>query len=204
MSPTSFKQRSPEWFLQRSGKFTASNIWKLFDTPDVAEAYIEQVVKERILFEAAPEKGSFATRWGQKYEPIAKKLFENAWGVKVKEVGFIDSVDPELAGWVGASPDGIIEGYDAGIEIKCPNKKLFLQTRDYGQIIWKHRYQITCLALVTGLTQWFYISYNPSVEGQRIFVRTLSWSELPIEVVHTRLVEVVKKAKELEEKLKWK
>ncbi|MFQ3621830.1 MAG: YqaJ viral recombinase family protein [Spirochaetales bacterium] len=202
MSHESFIQHSSDRFQQRSGKFIASEIWRLFDIPEVSKAYIESVVRERVYFQAMPKKSSFPTPWEKKYRPIARKLFENTWGYKVQEAGFYEPMDPQLAGWVWASLDGIIPEIGAGIVIKCPNKNLFLQSRDYGQVIWKHRFQLTCLALVTGLTRWFYISFNPSVEGQQLYVRPFSWFDLPIKEIRDRLVQVVKRAKELEEKLR--
>jgi putative phage-type endonuclease len=118
------EQRSPEWFKQRKGKLTGSNVgaalglnpWK---TP---EALIRQMVRE---YHGAESEftGSVATEYGTLHEPLAQMDYQTKTGNFVEECGFF--VHPEYD-WLGASPDGLI-GQDGVLEIKCPfglrNKK---------------------------------------------------------------------------------
>lgn len=111
------EQRSPEWFEQRKGKLTGSNIgaalglnpWK---TP---EDLIRQMVRE---YHGAESEftGNAATEYGTTHEPLALLDYTMEIGQNVTECGFI--VHPVYE-WIGASPDGLI-GDDAVIEIKCP------------------------------------------------------------------------------------
>lgn len=60
-----------------------------------------------------------ATRWGQKYEDIAIRLYTLLTNDTVHEFGLI--CHPELP-WLGASPDGITNK-GVMIEIKCPKSR---------------------------------------------------------------------------------
>lgn len=55
--------------------------------------------------------------YGQVNEPIAIKAIEHKFGIKVKKCGiFLDAVEYYL----GASPDGMIDGSNGIVEVKCP------------------------------------------------------------------------------------
>ena len=56
-------------------------------------------------------------RHGRTYESAAIQKFSEVKGKRVTKCGFY--VDPDLP-YLGASPDGIIEGEDAVVEVKCP------------------------------------------------------------------------------------
>ena len=58
-----------------------------------------------------------AIRHGQTYESVAVAKFSEVTGKKVRKSGLC--IDPDLP-FLGASPDGFIEGEDAVIEVKCP------------------------------------------------------------------------------------
>ena len=58
-----------------------------------------------------------AIRHGLTYESVALKKFSEMTGKKVLKSGFC--IDPELP-FLGASPDGFVEGEDAVVEVKCP------------------------------------------------------------------------------------
>lgn len=111
------EQRSPEWFKQRIGKITGSNIgsalginpWKTKD--DLIRSMV------RAFHGAESEfKGNIATEYGTLHEPLATMEYFGKTGNFVEECGFY--VHPEYD-WLGASPDGLI-GDDGLIEIKCP------------------------------------------------------------------------------------
>jgi putative phage-type endonuclease len=111
------EQRSAEWFEQRRGRLTGSNIgaalginpWK---TPD---DLIRQMVREYHGAESEFQ-GNIATQHGTNHEPLALIDYEMTTGSTVQECGFF--VHPEHD-WLGASPDGLI-GDDGLVEIKCP------------------------------------------------------------------------------------
>ncbi len=65
-------------------------------------------------------KGCAATKHGQKFEPIARKWFEQKTGTTVMQSGIIICKgEPYLA----ASPDGVIDP-ETLLEIKCPTRPL--------------------------------------------------------------------------------
>ena len=129
-------QRSDEWFLARKTKITASeaaaciprtpetchsylNAFKLDfkdlkkkDTMDDYTSYTEFIKKK---IESKPFSNKF-TMWGQKYEPIAQKLYTFLTGKDVEEFGLLPHARYK---WLGASPDGICPD-GTMLEIKCP------------------------------------------------------------------------------------
>jgi putative phage-type endonuclease len=117
MRNNEMEQRSEEWFKDRKGKLTGSNIgaalgvnpWK---TPD---DLIRQMVRE---YHGAESEftGNIATEYGRLHEPLASMDYMAKTGNMVQECGFY--VHPEHD-WLGASPDGLIDE-DGLIEIKCP------------------------------------------------------------------------------------
>lgn len=134
------EQRSKEWFQQRIGRVTGSNVGAAlgvnpYKTPD---DLIRQMVREYHGAESEFQ-GNVATFWGQNNEPTALLDFEMETGKTVSDVGFLTYQD-----WLGASPDGLIDGEPAVTEIKCPfgqrskNTPQFKSAKDqphyYGQM----------------------------------------------------------------------
>jgi len=64
-------------------------------------------------------QGNVATRWGQKYEPVATQIYERKTREEVIEFGLIRH---HAYPWLGASPDGITPG-GRMLEIKCPYRR---------------------------------------------------------------------------------
>lgn len=111
------KQKSAEWFKQRKGRVTGSNVGAAlnlnpYKTPD---DLIRQMVRE--YHGAEPEfVSNVATEWGSFNEEGAQAEYTMETGNAVEECGFF--VHPEHE-WLGASPDGKVNGYGV-LEIKCP------------------------------------------------------------------------------------
>lgn len=113
------QQRSIEWFEQRLGKFTSSELHKLMKSgrskterfSETAKTYILEKVAEVIT--GAPKQATGAAlEWGIYQEIYAKEVYENTYG-KVEDCGFFEYNEV-----FGGSPDGVLEG--GIIEIKCP------------------------------------------------------------------------------------
>jgi hypothetical protein len=115
------EQGTDEWRRVRAGIPTASSFHKIV-TPTgkfsaQARDYACTLVAEHLL--GRPLDGLMPLDWverGRELEPQAAKLYEMTYGVGTLPVGFITND----AGTVGCSPDRLIEGVHAGLEIKCP------------------------------------------------------------------------------------
>lgn len=130
------KQRTPEWFEQRLGRFTASNIHKLLSDGKTKGSFGADFYS--ICFEKAREKvfgrdeswdiTSWDMRRGTELEPEAFAFFQAIMARKfihVQEATFFPHGDN-----AGASPDGLV-GSNATLQIKCPRpEKVDLLIRD--------------------------------------------------------------------------
>jgi putative phage-type endonuclease len=142
------EQRTDEWFQQRLGKVTASNLHKVLAKTKTGYGadrghYMTQLVLERITGNRADGYTSAAIQWGIEQEQFARAAYEAYRGVLVEEVGFI--THPNIA-MAGASPDGLVEG--GMVEIKCPESKTFLEvmlsnnpveSKYFAQMQWQMR-----------------------------------------------------------------
>lgn len=132
-------QRTKEWFDARRTRITASAVSSLLvKNKEFCEEYVKTYglqeefdynnkccnpysSKKQFAMDKVKQtfKGSEATFWGQRYEPIATMLYELKKNKEVLEFGLIahDSID-----WLAASPDGITKD-GIMLEIKCPFRR---------------------------------------------------------------------------------
>ena len=96
-------QRSPEWYIQRDGKITASDAGVVIGENKYEFPYKMIVKKIRETFQ-----NNEATYHGKKYEDIAKLIYEYRMNVRVQEFGMVEHL---TIGCLGASPDGIVTPY---------------------------------------------------------------------------------------------
>ena len=127
-------QRTNEWYAYRHSLITASNAYKIFDTPGCQN----QLIYEKCLplpvavntsqnnsvsvnEEPVPTVNvSSPMHWGQKYEPVSTMYYEMMHGTNVGEYGCIQH---SKYSFLGASPDGIVDDptsakYGQMLEIK--------------------------------------------------------------------------------------
>jgi hypothetical protein len=81
-----------------------------------ADAYIDELVAEKLTGESKFFPTTAAMQHGINTEPKARDYYSFMYDAKVIEVGLClhDTIE------AGASPDGLIEGTDGLLEIKCP------------------------------------------------------------------------------------
>jgi len=96
-------QRSPEWYIQRDGKITASDAGVVIGENKYEQPYRMIVKKTRETFQ-----NNDATYHGKKHEDIAKLIYEYRLNVQVHEFGMVEH---QTVGCIGASPDGIVTPY---------------------------------------------------------------------------------------------
>ena len=130
------EQGSGDWFALRVGIPTASEFHKIL-TPKKLELseqrkkYSYRLVAERLL--NRPMECVEGTEWmenGKAMEHFAVKAYSMMDDVETKKVGFITTNNKRI----GASPDRLIVGKNAGLEIKCPSPQVQVQylADDFG------------------------------------------------------------------------
>ena len=164
MSNEQLIQGSDEWFAARLGVITASRLGDIMKKTK----YGESTYKTRLRFQLAIERVSGksasdtvmnkAMYDGVEREPDARTLFEAVTG---KEVALCGSFDhPEIVN-SSASPDGLIRGENAVLEIKCPthitHAKNLLSDTMPKNYIYQVQWQIAC----TESDYAYFASYHP-------------------------------------------
>ena len=156
-------QGTDAWLAARLGKPSASMFSKLITMtgkPSAsADAYINQLLGERITGKSEPHYTSEAMMLGTEREPLGRADYEFITGNKVDQFGFI--LDDSES--YGCSPDGLI-GKDGGLEIKCPAQTTQAgYWRDKQSGVKKYYQQIQGCMMVTDRKWWDFFSYHPDM-----------------------------------------
>lgn len=100
---------------------------------------------------------------GTEMEPIARKTFEIIHG-DVEQIGFVYKDKRKL---IGCSPDGF-KGHPSdkkilstGLEIKCPEPINHMAYYLRGECPKKYMPQVQGSMWITGMSQWWFMSYHP-------------------------------------------
>lgn len=203
--------QTADWQLERMGKLTASEIWKLMQKGrkkeeyfgGTAQTYIKSRLAEIITQEPCVDlEGRNAIEHGNAYEMDAVLSFERIKGVKVEYYGkgnpkfFPYEKHPDYA---GGSPDG--ETTDAVCEVKCPFNPthhvthLMIATPEdlknekpeyYGQIM----FNMMC----TGKKKGYFISYDPRPLNYKLrtHIIEIPYDEAYCQELEERIGEAVK------------
>lgn len=184
MSTNNDLQNTSKWYGDRLFHFTSSELYKLMkrsrdgkEPGKVAEGYIFDKLAEELTNGTILDYTQLDTkevRWGHRWEPVARELYETQMGVNVELCGFV-----EWSRMFGGSPDGLV-GEDGGIEIKCPYNTavhaqyLLLASPEELQALKPEYYaQIQGNLLATG-RQWFdFVSYDPRVQNPTFALKVL-------------------------------
>ena len=127
------KQRSPEWFKAREGRFTSSRIVELLGIKGLGKTgvtYCQEKAVEKLF--GRDKEESFVSHDMQRgitLEPVAFEIFKELKGldfIEVKEAEFFPYGDNS-----GSSPDGLV-GKDEVLEIKCPRPDKFFNIVSKG------------------------------------------------------------------------
>jgi hypothetical protein len=184
-------QKTPQWYVDRLGKFTGAEFWKLMTggrrgmTPeefeaekakcgkrktidtlfgDVAMTYIEDKIAEITTNGTCIDYKSFETKetkWGNYWEPIAKEAFTAKTGILINPVGFIN-----ISERFGSSPDG--ETIDASFECKCPYNTMIhnrnLRLKDSNDLKEQHKNyytQVQIEIMALKKDKGYFVSFDP-------------------------------------------
>jgi putative phage-type endonuclease len=158
----SAEQGTAEWHKQRLGKLTASRFGDAIDTLKNGTAsskqvgYAYELLSERLTGLSQPFFETADMRWGKGQEAYARLAYQEATGLSVQEVGFIQ------APWhhqCGVSPDGLV-GDDGLIEIKCPRSTTFLKWVIDGEVPEQHKPQMLLQLVVTERKWCDFVAYD--------------------------------------------
>lgn len=100
------EQKTDEWYNHRHGLITASSVWKVFGSQSIQNQLIYEKCMPFDPTKYSRVNSESSLHWGQKYEVLSKKLYEEINGTKVQEFGCIRHPNPQYY-FIGASPDGI-------------------------------------------------------------------------------------------------
>lgn len=100
------EQRTPEWYAFRQNVLTASNIWKIFSTPNTNNQLIYEkcLPQEEDKYTNQYTNTSSPMHWGQRFEPVSVMYYESTYNAKIDDFGCIPHKTIKC---LAASPDGI-------------------------------------------------------------------------------------------------
>ena len=117
-------QRTDAWHTKRGEMITASEVYKVFGTEDARRELLLRKLDPPMTASAASPTPIPALLWGTRFEPVAKKLYEERTNCKILDVS---CVQHPVYPFLGASPDGLIvpneddpARYGRLVEFKCP------------------------------------------------------------------------------------
>jgi len=177
-----YVQKSQEWLKQRSTRLTGC---------DFSAAIGKNKYKSstQLLFDKCgagePFTGNEFTEWGEYYEDIAVKRFEEITGKTVLEFGLLQH--PTID-WLGSSPDGVTTD-GCVLEIKCPGPRKLV----HGEIPECYIWQVVLNMEVCDLDEAYFMEYKPKELKEK-------WGG-PLEEEEINLVHVKRDKKKFEDVL---
>lgn len=181
-------QQSAQWFQQRIGKLTASNMAAVLDfTVKGAEGAKRKQLKIDILAERMTDiiREVYVTPamlHGQEQEPNAKLLYTEKTGIQIMPAPFVEHPTIEN---LGASPDGYI-GAEGLLEVKCPTTSKFISWMLAGVVPEEHKPQMLAQLACTRRKWVEFVAFDPRMpEGKRLFIRRYEPAEQDIKDIET-------------------
>lgn len=175
-----FNAENLAWLKKRLGRFTGSEIHKLFVGGRKkgemfgkgAETYIMTKAAELLTMEVKDEIDFKQGEWGKANERDAVLVMEEILGVKGKHYGMNQPEFFELGKFAGCSPDWeyIANPELYGADIKCPYnsaehiRNLMLKSaEDLKEERWEYYCQLQMSMIVMGWTHAIFFSYDPRI-----------------------------------------
>jgi putative phage-type endonuclease len=171
-------QGSLAWHQARLGCVTASRI------ADVAartksgygaarQAYMRQLLAERLTGVAAEVYINAAMRWGTEMEPHAVAAYKEATGVATELVGFLSH--PTIA-YAGASPDRLV-GDEGLLEVKCPTSATHIDTLLSCEVSERYVLQMQWQMACSGRAWCDFVSFDPRLPDAYAYFITRAWRD---------------------------
>jgi len=157
-------QGSEEFFKARLGKITASKLSDLMRKTKYGESTYKTRLRMELAIERLTGKSASdnfmnrAMQHGVEQEPHARKLFEAITGKDVALCGSFDH--PEIVN-TSASPDGLIRGENAVLELKCPTHITHAKNLLSDKMPKNYEYQVQWQIACTESDYAYFASYHP-------------------------------------------
>ncbi len=156
------EQRSVEWYRVRLGIPTSSEFDKIV-TPkgklsESASGYMHRLLAEWITGAPIDDVQTQHMQRGADMESRAFLSYEFETGAKTEEIGFVTTDD----GYLGCSPDRLIIGEAAGVELKCPSAHVHVGHMLTRAIDEKHKPQVQGQIFVGEFDYVDVQSYHPN------------------------------------------
>jgi hypothetical protein len=129
---------------------------------------------------------------------LARSAYENARGLLVTEVGFVNHPNIEMA---GASPDGLVETLGM-LEIKCPNTATHIDTLLSLLVPTKYNTQMQWQMRCCNRKWCDFVSFDPRLpQDLQLFIKRVDFDSVYVAIlekeVNLFLEELVDKIKKL-------
>ena len=179
-------QNSEEWFNLRLGKPTTSkfgvfmaNYGKAFGEPAIKYAF--RLAKEQITG-TRDEEESYTNKHmenGHIYEPVAKSRYEEKTFYTVENGGFCEHEKYN----VGGSPDGLVNVFNGGIEIKSVIDYSQRKTIKRNSFDPSYKWQLLGNMWLCDLDWIDFVSYGYNyTEGKKLFIHRLNREDYKTEL----------------------
>ena len=180
------EQGTEEWRGIKAGVASPSNFDRLITASmkpsSQAEEYLYELLGEWIVGKCKElPPNLYWVNHGTNMEHIARQTFEIIHS-DVTQVGFAYKDKRKL---VGCSPDGFLDK-KTGLEIKCPSPIIHNAYYLREECPKKYMPQVQGSMWVTGMSQWWFMSYHPDwppllvlVDADPVWQRAISQIVLP-------------------------
>ena len=195
-----YKQGSDQWFQDRCGKLGGSSINKVVTSTGKRstqrQAHLYTLAGEILTGEKAKSFSNVHMANGIEREPQTRMEFQLETMKEVEEVAGITNYD--LPG-VFLSPDGILVGEDAGLELKSVIPSTQVKYLDKNKLPTEYILQVQMSLFVTGWETWYFCSHCP---GLKLLILEVKRNEPLIKIIEEELSKFVYDVNELVKKLK--
>jgi hypothetical protein len=138
---------------------TASEVYKIFSTPDARKEVMLRKLEPPSTGDAGVSNPIPALLWGTRFEPVAKRIYEETTRCTILDVSCAQH--PRYS-FLGASPDGLIipldddpRRYGRLVEFKCPMSRVEKPEIPIGYIH-QMQMQMEC----TGIDECEYVEFR--------------------------------------------
>lgn len=166
-------QNTEEWLELRLGKITGSEVKDLMVKGKKKDSvfgvgaltYISTKATEILTGCIKEQLSNTACQWGNDHEDEAVYNYEQLKFTSVENGGFY-VLDGN--GFVGCSPDGVVDAGKGIIEVKCPyNSVNHFKTLKSGVVPKEYLYQVLHNTYVVGAEWCDFISYDPRFKDEK-------------------------------------